>query len=124
MESREFNVLALAYLGDAIYEIYIRKYLLSKGIQKVQLLQEKATCFVSAKNQEKYLKVLLLQSFFTEEEIAIIYRARNHKGKRHPKHTALMTYKYATGLEALIGYLYLEKKKDRIDAIMEKIIGD
>lgn len=124
MKSKEINVLALAYLGDAIYEIYIREYLLSKNIQKVDLLQKMAVEYVSAKGQEKYLKQMLDLSFFNKEEISIIYRARNHKGTRHPKHTDLMTYKYATGLEALIGYLYLERKKDRIDEIMKKIIGE
>ena len=124
MESKEINVLVLAYLGDAIYEIYIRKYLLSKRIQKVNILQEKAAAYVSAKGQEKYLKQMLEESFLTKEEIKIVYRARNHKGSRHPKNTNLMTYKYATGLEALIGYLYLENKKGRIKEIMEKIIGE
>lgn len=124
MKSKEINVLALAYLGDAIYEMYIREYLLSKNIQKVDLLQKTAVGYVSAKSQENYLKQMLNISFFSKEELSVIYRARNHKGTRHPKHTDLMTYKYATGLEALIGYLYLEKKKNRIDEIMSKIMGD
>lgn len=124
MESRNVNVLALAYLGDAIYEVYIREYLLSKKIQKVDTLQKDAVDYVSAKSQEQYLKKLLHASFLSKEEISVVYRARNHKGSRHPKNTDLMTYKYATGLEALIGYLYLENKKDRIDEIMKKIIGE
>ena len=58
------------------------------------------------------------------EEKDIVFRARNHKGSRHPKNTDILTYKYATGFEALIGYLYLEGKQDRINEIMEKIRGD
>ncbi len=124
MKSIEMNVLALAYLGDAVYEIYIRKYLLSLQIQKVNTLQEMAIKYVSAKNQAKYVKCMLEESFLEDKEVAILYRARNHKGSRHPKHTDLMTYKYATGLEALIGYLYLEGKIERIDEIMKKIVGE
>lgn len=124
MESKEINVLALAYLGDAIYEVYIRKYLLSLSIQKVDTLQKKATLYVSAKSQATYAKQMLQSSFFTEEELAVFYRARNHKGSRHPKNTDIMTYKYATGLEALIGYLSLEGKQERIDAIIKQIIGE
>ena len=88
------NVLALAYLGDSIYEVYIRKYLIDQGIEKVNTLQKEATNYVSAKSQCKYLTQLMEENFFTEEELNIIYRARNHKGSRHPKNTDIITYKY------------------------------
>ena len=118
------NVLALAYLGDSIYEVYIRKYLIDQGIEKVNTLQKEATNYVSAKSQCKYLTQLMEENFFTEEELNVIYRARNHKGSRHPKNTDIITYKYATGLEALIGYLYLEKRKERIEELMNYIRGE
>lgn len=117
-----YNILVLAYLGDAIYEIYIRKYLISKNIQKVDLLQKQASLYVSAKGQRLYLEEMLRSGFFNEEEVSIIKRGRNHKGTRHPKNTNLITYKYATGLEALLGYLYLNQNKERIDEIMNFII--
>ena len=63
------------------------------------------------------------ENFFSDEEISIIKRARNHKGVSHPKNCDIVTYKYATALEALIGYLKLENQDDRIDAIMNKILG-
>ena len=61
--------------------------------------------------------------FFTEDEITIIKRARNHKGVSHPKNCDIVTYKHATALEALIGFLKLENKDDRINEIMERILG-
>ena len=124
MEIKEINALALAYLGDSVYEIYIRKYLINKGISKVKDLQNEAIKYVSAKGQAKYLKELIEKEFLTLKEINIVNRGRNHKGTRHPKGCDIITYKYATGLETLIGHLYLENKFDRIDEIMKEIIGD
>ena len=124
MNNKDINVLALAYLGDSVYEIYIREYLIKKGIEKVKNLQEEAVKFVSAKSQTSFLKKMIDENFFTEEELSIVYRARNHKGSRHPKHTDIITYKYSTGFEALIGYLYLEKRENRIKKIVKEIIGE
>lgn len=124
MEIKEINALALAYLGDSVYEIYIRKHLINKGIYKVKDLQSEAIKYVSANGQTKYLKELLDKNYFTLEEVNIINRGRNHKGTRHPKGCDIVTYKYATGFEALIGHLHLENKFDRIDEIMKEIIGD
>lgn len=124
MEIKEINALTLAYLGDSVYEIYIRKYLISKGISKVKELQEEAIKYVSANGQAKYLKELLEKNFFNEEEVTIITRGRNHKGSRHPKGCDIVTYKHATGFETLIGHLYLENKIDRIEEIMKEITGD
>lgn len=121
MEAKNRNSLALAYIGDAIYEVYIREYLLSQGLEKVNKLQKEATKYVSARGQANYLKMLMDDKFLTEEELALIMRARNHKTNSHPKNTDIITYKNATGLESLIGYLYLEKKYDRIDEIMNYI---
>lgn len=124
MNNKDRNVLALAYLGDAIYEVYVRKYLIALGIEKVKKLQEEAINFVSAKSQCKYLTRLLDDNFFNDIELEIIYRARNHKGARHPKNTDIVTYKYSTGFEAVIGYLYLENNIDRIEEIIKEIIGE
>ena len=114
------NSLALAYLGDAIYELYIREYLIRKNIVKVNQLQKEAIKYVSANNQAKFLKDMLDNDFFKNEEIEIIKRARNHKSHAS-KSTDIITYKYATALEAIIGNLYLEKNTKRIDEIMNYI---
>lgn len=111
------NSLALAYLGDSVFELYIRYYLINKGIIKVNELQKEATKYVSAKGQTFILKYLVDNNILTDDEIVIVKRARNHKSHKSPKNTDIITYKLATGLEALIGYLYLNDK-DRLEEIM------
>ena len=115
--------MVLAYLGDNVYEYYVRRFLINKGIANVNDLQTNAVNYVSAKNQAKFLEELMGVEFFDEEEISVIKRARNHKGNSHPKNCDIVTYKHATALEALIGYLKLEGREERIDLIMEKILG-
>lgn len=121
--NKDKNVLVLAYLGDAIYEVYIRKYLIDKNIVKVDNLQKEAVKYVSAKAQAKIINNLIEQNILTEEELEIFYRARNHKGTRHPKNTDIVTYKHSTGFEAIIGYLYLENK-ERLNKIINIILED
>lgn len=122
MDVREINVLVLAYLGDAIYEIYVRKYLIDRGIANVNDLQNESLKYVSAKGQSSFLKVMLEEDFLTTDEIDIVKRARNYKTTSHPKSCDIVTYKYATGLEALVGYLELTNKRERIDKIMSFIL--
>ena len=124
MKTCEINVLVLAYLGDTIYENYVRRYLIDKGIANVNDLQSESIKYVSAKNQANYIKEMIVNKFFSEEELDIIKRARNYKTTSHPKNCDIVTYKYATGLEALIGYLELEDNKERINSIMNYILGD
>ena len=124
MQTVEINVLVLAYLGDTIYENYIRKYLIGKGIGNVNDLQKESINYVSAKSQAKFLQDMLDNNFLSDEEITVVKRARNYKTTSHPKNCDIVTYKYATGLESLIGYLDLEGKKDRIDEIMNFILGE
>lgn len=122
LKNLNINVLALAYIGDAVYEIYIRDYLLSKNIVKVNELQKESVKYVSAKAQSKFLSKMIEEKFLNEEELSIIKRARNNKGKSHPKNTDIITYKYATGIEALIGFHHLNKNKKREEEIMNYII--
>ena len=124
MQTIEINVLVLAYLGDTIYENYVRKYLIGKGIGNVNDLQKESVNYVSAKSQAKYLQEMMDKNFLSDEEIIVVKRARNYKTTSHPKNCDIVTYKYATGLESLIGYLDLEGKRDRIDEIMNFILGD
>lgn len=124
MNLEQVNVLVFAYLGDTIYEDYIRKYLIKKGIPYVDDLQKEAVNYVSASSQASFLKKLIDNNFFTEEELTIIKRARNYKSKSHPKSCDIVTYKHATALEAVIGYLELKGDKVRINEIMEQILGD
>ena len=122
--TKEINSLVLAYLGDTIYEDYIREYLIKKGISNVNDLQKESIKYVSAKAQAKYLEKLVMANFFSVEELDIIRRARNHKCNSHPRNCDIVTYKKATGFEALIGYLKLEKQETRIDEIMMEILNN
>lgn len=117
------NSLVLAYLGDSVYELLIRKYLIDKGIVKVKELQSESIKYVSAKNQSNYLKHMLDEKFLNEDELSIVITARNHKSNHKPKNCDIITYKYATGFEALIGYLYINNNTKRIDEIINYIIG-
>ena len=122
MNLLEVNVLVLAYMGDTVYEGYVREYLINKGIGNVNDLQTESLKYVSAKNQAKYIQELIDNDMLYESEIDIVKRARNYKTTSHPKSCDIVTYKYATGLEALIGYLYLDNNKERIDEIMSFIL--
>ena len=122
MNVLEINVLVLAYLGDTIYENYIRRFLINIGIGNVNDLQKNATNYVSAVNQAKFLTEMMEANFLLEEELDVVRRARNYKTTSHPKSCDIITYKYATGLEALIGYLDLKNNKERIEEIMKFIL--
>lgn len=124
MNVLEINVLVLAYLGDTIYENYVRRFLINKKIGNVNSLQTESIKYVSAKAQAKFLEELINSNFFTEEELSVIKRARNYKSNSHPKNTDIITYKHATSLEAVIGYLDLIGNKDRILEIMKYILGE
>ena len=122
MDVLQMNVLVLAYLGDSIYEIYVRRYLVNQKISNVNDLQRESINYVSAVNQAKFLKKMIDEDFLFDEEVSIVKRARNYKTTSHPKNCDIITYKNATGLEALIGFLDLTSKKERIDEIMNFIL--
>ena len=124
MDTNNLNALELAYIGDAVYEVYIREYLLKKGIRKVNNLQKEAKKYVSAKGQVEILNKLSESKILTEEELEIVKHARNYKSVSKPKNTDIITYKYATGFEALIGYLYITNNTERLKEIINKILED
>ena len=117
------NPLVMAYMGDTIYEQYIREYLIRKGISKIGELQVKSLDYVSANSQRKHLERLMDNNFLNEKELDIIKWGRNAKGHKS-KNTDVVTYRLATGLEALIGKLYFEGNNERIKEIMNFIIGE
>ena len=115
------SALVYAYIGDSIYECYVRKYLISKNIAKVKDLQRESLNYVSAVSQRKILEDLENNNVFTNDELEIIRWGRNAKGTK-AKHADIITYRHATALECLIGYLYLENKIERINEIMSFIL--
>ena len=123
MDVNLINIMALAYLGDAIYEVYIREYLIRNGIAKVEELQKEAVKYVSAKSQAKILDNLIENNILSDMEIDVVKRGRNYKRTSHPRNTDIITYKMSSGFEALIGYLYMNNQKERLDEIMNYILG-
>lgn len=125
MDLNLVNIITLAYIGDAVYEVYIREYLIRKGIAKVDELQKEAVKYVSAKSQCKILEMLINKDLLNENELDIVKRGRNYKRASHPKNTDIITYKMSSGFEAMIGYLYLNNERDRLDKIINYILeGD
>ncbi len=117
---KHLNSLALAYMGDAVFEIYVRHYLLTKGTIRPNQLHNQAKRFVSAKAQASVLHHFYSQGIFSEEEEAVLRRGRNAKSGTIPKNTDVQTYRYSTSFEALIGHLYLEKKHERLDELIQQ----
>lgn len=118
-DSKLLNSLALAYIGDAIYEVYVRHHLLAGGSIRPNQLHNQAKRYVSAKAQASILHHLNSLDFFSEAEEAVIRRGRNAKSGTIPKNTDVQTYRYSTAYEALLGHLYLEKEHQRLDEIIQ-----
>lgn len=120
LEVKQLNSLALAYMGDAVYEVYVREHLLQHGRVRPNHLHKEATKYVSAKAQSDIIHFLLEQKLLTDEEVGVVMRGRNAKSGTVPKNTDVQTYRYGTAFEALIGYLYLLKREERLEEIIVK----
>jgi ribonuclease-3 family protein len=115
---KQLNGLALAYIGDAVYELYVRHRLLSKGNVKPNQLHRQAIQYVSAKAQAQIILSLLERAILTEEEQAVVRRGRNAKSATIPKNTDVQTYRYSTAFEALIGYHFLGNNEERMKELI------
>lgn len=118
----DINSKVLAFIGDAVYEVMIRSYLLKMKTNDVNKLETLKVKYVSAKSQALILDDLINKNVFNEKELSIIKRARNTKLSSKPKNTDIITYKKATALEALVGYLYIKKDFKRMDEIKNLIV--
>ncbi|QZN93431.1 Mini-ribonuclease 3 [Limosilactobacillus panis] len=116
---QQLNGIALAYLGDAVYEVFIRQHLLSKGLSKPTKLQHLATHYVSAKAQAALIDLMKADQLLNDEEWAYFKRGRNANSHTHAKHTSVLTYRISTGFEALMGYLQLSGQQDRLAELAE-----
>lgn len=115
------SALVYAYIGDSVYESYVREYLINKNIAKIKDLQHESLNYVSAVSQRRIYESLEDNNVLTSNEIDIAKWGRNAKGGKS-KATDIVTYRIATGLECLIGYLYLNNKKERVNEIMSFIL--
>ena len=117
---KQMSPLVLAYMGDAVYEKYIREYVIRQGLCKNGLLHKKTIKYVSAKAQAEILKKL--EEKLTEDELDIVRRGRNSNPHSTAKNADVIDYKYATGFEALIGYLYLTKQEERLEEVLKECV--
>lgn len=111
---QQLNGIALAYMGDGAYEIFIREHLIAQGLTKPSRLQHVATNYVSAKAQAGLIALMEEQKILSETEWDYFKRGRNAKSYTHAKNTDVVTYRVSTGFEALMGYLYLSEQADRL----------
>ena len=116
--SNEYSPLVLAYMGDAVYELYIRSMIVADKNMPVNKLHKEATSYVKAKAQSEILEKIL--PYLTEEETAIYKRGRNAHSYTSAKNADIVDYRRATGFEALMGYLYITGKKERIDELLKE----
>jgi ribonuclease-3 family protein len=117
-----YNGESLAYLGDAIYELKIRQYLLGTGYQDVNKLHKVAVKFTSGEAQAKIVDYLIKNNLLTDEEISYFKRGRNSGHSKNRRSISVISYKKATGFEAMIGFLYLSKRDERLEEILQLII--
>ena len=111
-----YSPLTLAYLGDAVYEMVIRTICVKRTNMQTQKLHRKVTGYVSAKAQAKMMDAMIGE--LTEEEESIYRRGRNSKPYTKAKNASMEEYLKATGFEALVGYLYLQKEYERMNALI------
>ncbi|AEV94769.1 Mini-ribonuclease 3 [Pediococcus claussenii] len=109
------NGIALAYLGDSVYEVYIRRHLIEKGLTKPTRLHHTATRYVSAKAQAALISAMQEENFLTDTEIDAFKKGRNAKSHTSAKNTSVLIYRISTGFEALVGYLSLTNQNERLD---------
>jgi len=110
----------LAYIGDSIMTLTVRQFLVEQGYTKAKQLQEKSTSFVSAKAQAKVVATMLDSGFLSDKEEEIYRLGRNYKGHTKAKNVDVLTYKMASGFEAIWGYWHLCNNPQRLKEIWDK----
>lgn len=120
-EILEISSLGLAHIGDAVFELLVRGNLCKKGVRRVKELHKNTVLSVSAAAQERAAGIIL--PHLTEEEREVFLRGRNAKVNTLPKHASPETYHTATAFEALIGWLYLLGRYERLNELFDMIEG-
>ncbi len=115
----QISSLELAYVGDAVYELAVRRHLLAMGIVGSNRLHREAVKYVCADTQAKVLHAL--EPSLSEKELAVAKRGRNAKSGHAPRGACVTSYRYSTGLESLVGYLFLTGEYSRLQIIMEQV---
>ena len=121
MDTKACSGRTLAFLGDAVWSLCGREYLLESGEGKGKTLQKKSIAYVSAKAQSRFYGYLHEEGFFTPEEEDVYHRGRNAHSTSSPKNTDVQIYRMSTGFEAILGALWLEGKQDRIREMWDRV---
>ena len=121
-DAKLLNPQVLAFVGDGVYSLYIRHKIITTNNITGQKLHSEVVNFVKAKGQSNFIDKRL--PLLTEEEMSVFKRARNHKTLSQAKNANIIDYKRATGLEAVIGYLYLTKQIDRLNELLSYSVGE
>ena len=121
MNLDNISLAQLSFLGDAVFDLLVRDYLINQNVVKLKNLQEESLKFVSAKRQAYFLEKLTEDNILTEEELDLVRRGRNIKTHKSPKNCDIITYKHATAFEIMIGYLY-KQDKIRLKEIFDLIV--
>jgi len=116
---KQLNSLALAYMGDAVFEQVVREHLILAGRVRPNILHKEATSYVSAKAQAMVVREMIDKEFLSEDEQAILRRGRNAKSGSVPKNTDVITYHHSTAFEAVIGSLYLSGQTERLQEVLD-----
>lgn len=113
--------LVLAYIGDAVYELSVRTHIVGKGFARTDKIHSEVVKYVCANTQAEIMRTI--QGLLTEEEAGIVRRGRNAKGGHVPKGSCVTAYRISTGLECLVGYLYLKENMERLAEIMNMVFN-
>lgn len=114
---KEYSPLALAYIGDTVYDLFIRTKVLAKGNRHVTEMHKESVSFVKAHSQS--ISAHALESILTEDELRVLKWGRNAKSNTTPKNADVTEYRMATGFETLIGYLYISGENERLNYLLE-----
>ena len=116
----DLSPLVLAYVGDAVFELAVRSFLVSQGRVKVGQLHRETVSYVNAGAQAVALRAM--EEFLTEEEKGVVRRGRNTKSGQAPRHTQVRDYRQSTGFECLVGFLYLKGEGRRLEMILNRVL--
>ncbi|WP_425484619.1 Mini-ribonuclease 3 [Kroppenstedtia pulmonis] len=119
-EPGQLNPLLLAYMGDAVYELFVRYHVVAEGNIRPSDVHQKTVGYVSAIAQAKAVRQI--EEYLTEEEWQVLKRGRNAKSSGVPKNAKVSEYRYSTGLEALVGYWYLKGEAQRLREMITRMI--
>lgn len=122
VDIRTYSPLALAYIGDGIYDLVIRSIVVGKGNTKASNLHRETSRMVKAQAQAEMIEILL--PYLTQEEADIYRRGRNAKSPTMAKNATMSDYRKATGFEALMGYLYLKDEFERLIELVKIALGE